>query len=164
MCPRPADLLDAEAIAAIYSQGIAERIATFETCPRSPADVLKWFSGRFPVVVVEQEEKVIAFAAAFEYSPRECYSGIAEASVYVDRAHRGRGAGRMAMNALMREAARRGFWKLMLKIFEENEASRSLARALGFREVGILERHAQVDGVWRNVVLAEKLLGLVKIR
>ena len=37
-------------------------------------------------------------------------------------------------------------------------ASRALLRALGFREVGVYERHGQLDGVWRDVVIVERLL------
>ena len=77
----------------IYNQGIEEGIATFETRPRTKADVRAWFGRRFPVVVVEADGEVVAFASTSEYRPRECYAGIAEFSVYVDRARRGRGAG-----------------------------------------------------------------------
>ncbi len=35
--------VDATEIARIYSQGIEDRIATFETHPQSKDDVLKWF-------------------------------------------------------------------------------------------------------------------------
>jgi len=30
--------------------------------------------------------------------------------------------------------------------------------AMGFREVGVYQRHGQLDGVWRDVVIVEKLL------
>jgi phosphinothricin acetyltransferase len=150
---------DASAIAAIYNQGVEERIATFETRPRTGAGIGKWLESRLPVVVVEADGRVIAFAATFEYGPRGCYAGIAEASLYVGRDYRRRGAGRLALTALMREAATLGFRKLLLKIFEENAPSISLFRSLGFRQVGVLERRAQLGGVWRNIVLADKLLG-----
>src|SRR5438045_4029400 len=76
---------------------------TFETRPRTAEDVLAWFDGRHPVVVVEEEGRVIAFASASAYRPRrECYAGVAEFSVYVARPCRGRGAGRLAMQALLR--------------------------------------------------------------
>jgi len=29
---------------------------------------------------------------------------------------------------------------------------------VGFREVGVYERHAQLDGVWRDVVIVERLI------
>jgi L-amino acid N-acyltransferase YncA len=84
--------------------------------------------------------------------------GIAEFAVYVAREARGRGAGRLAMQALLDAAAVAGFWKLVSRVFVENAPSRGLLRALGFREVGIYEKHGRLDGVWRDVVIVERLL------
>jgi L-amino acid N-acyltransferase YncA len=158
MHTRPATPADAAHIARIYNQGIADRIATFETRPRIESDIHEWFDGVHPVVAVEEEGALVAFAAAFPYRPRTCYAGIAEASVYVDRAFRGRGAGRMALQGLIAAAEAAGFWKLVSRIFVDNAASRRLVASLGFREVGIYEKHAQLDGVWRDVVIVEKLI------
>ncbi len=158
MNARAATPADAAAIARIYNEGIEERIATFETRLRTPADIERWFDGVHPIVVIEDDGEVIAFASTSMYRPRECYAGIAEFSVYAARAARGRGAGRAAMQALIEAAGQAGFWKLVSRVFVENEASRALLRSIGFREVGIYERHAQLDGVWRDVVIVEKLL------
>jgi phosphinothricin acetyltransferase len=149
---------DAAAIAVIYNQGIEDRMATFETRLRSAEDVRAWFDGRHPVVVVEDGGRVIAFAATSLYRPRACYAGVAEASVYVAREARGRGAGRLALNALCAAAKTAGFWKLVSRVFPENAASRALLRSAGWREVGVYEKHAQLDGVWRDVVIVERLL------
>jgi len=149
---------DAAAIAAIYNQGIEDRVATFETRPRSEADVRAWFDGVHPIVVVEDGGQIVAFAATSTYRPRDCYAGIAEYSVYVAREARGRGAGRLAMEALIVAAAAAGFWKLVSRIFPENTASLGLMRALGFREVGVYEKHGQLDGVWKDVVIVERLI------
>jgi phosphinothricin acetyltransferase len=151
---------DAQAIAEIYNQGIDDRIATFETAHRSADDISAWFGTRYPVIVVTEGDKgsVIAFASTSMYRPRECYAGIAEFSVYVARSARGRGAGRLAMEALIAEAERMGFWKLVSRVFPDNIASLKLLRTLGFREVGVYERHARLDGIWRNVVIVERLL------
>src|SRR5262249_39797929 len=92
---------DSEAIARIYNQGIEDRVATFETRARSAHDIRAWFDGVHPVVVVEESGQVIAFAATFSYRKRECYAGIAETSLYVAREARGRGVGRVAMQALL---------------------------------------------------------------
>lgn len=155
MRARAATSRDAEAIAAIYNEGIADGMATFETRLRTADDVRRW-GGRFPVVAVEDEAgTVIAFASTSEYRPRECYAGIAEFSVYVARAERGRGAGRLAMRALIDAARKAGFWKLVSRVFVENAASRALIRSVGFREVGVYERHAQLQGTWRDVVIVE---------
>ena len=150
---------DAAAIARIYNEGIDDRVATFETRHRTADDVVQWFDGRHPVVVVVDDHgDVIAFAATSMFRPRDCYAGIAEFSVYASRAARGRGAGRMAMEALFTAARDAGFWKLVSRVFVENAGSRGLLRAIGFREVGVYERHGQLDGEWRDVVIVEKLI------
>jgi len=155
---RPAGPDDVAAIAAIYNQGIEDRVATFETRLRTAPDILAWFDGRHPAVVVEQGGEVVAFASTSSYRPRECYAGIAEFSVYVARPARGQGLGRAALLALMRAAEAAGFWKLVSRIFVENAASRALVRSVGFREVGTYEKHGQLDGVWRDVVIVERLI------
>jgi L-amino acid N-acyltransferase YncA len=156
---RTAEPDDAAAIAAIYNQGIEDRIATFETRPRSADDVRTWFGGRFPIVVVENGDgEVIAFASTSEYRSRECYAGVAEFSVYVARSERRLGAGCLAMEKLIDDARNARFWKLVSRVFPENESSRALLRRLGFREVGTYERHARLDGAWRDTVIVELLL------
>jgi L-amino acid N-acyltransferase YncA len=158
MNTRPATPADAADIARIYNQGIEERVATFETRPRVAADIERWFDGVHPVVVVEDDSGTLAFASTSMYRTRECYAGIAEFSVYVAQEARGRGAGRLAMNALIDAARAAGFWKLLSRVFPENAASRALLQSVGFREVGVYRRHAQLDGVWRDVVIVERLL------
>jgi L-amino acid N-acyltransferase YncA len=158
MHARAATLDDAAAIARIYNQGIADRVATFETRPRSADDVRAWFDGVHPIVVAEEGETVVAFASTSSYRARECYSGIAEVSVYVARTARRQGAGRMALAALIERARQAGYWKLVSRIFPENHASVALIRSLGFREVGLYQKHGKVDGVWRDVIIVERLI------
>jgi L-amino acid N-acyltransferase YncA len=158
MQARPATRRDAEAIVRIYNEGIDERIATFETRPRAAAEIQAWLDGTHPMVVVEEDGVVISFANTSAYSTRGCYSGVAEFSVYAAREARGRGAGTLAMKALMEAAERAGFWKLVSRVFVENEPSRKLLLSLGFREVGVHEKHARLDGIWRDVVVVERLI------
>jgi L-amino acid N-acyltransferase YncA len=156
---RPARPADSTAMAAIYNQGIEDRVATFETRLRTAADVAGWFDGVHPIVVAEQGGEVIAFAATSTYRPRDCYRGIAEFSVYVAQPWRGCGVGRDVLAALLTVAEQAGYWKLVSRVFVENTASRRLLAALGFREVGIYEKHGQLDGLWHDVVIVERLLG-----
>lgn len=153
---------DAAAIARIYNEGIEERRATFETRLRDADEIRAWFDGPYPVVVVEDGAEdgpgVIAFAACSSYRPRDCYRHIAEFSVYAASGHRRRGAGRLAMEGLFGAARAAGLLKLVSRVFPENEGSRRLLGELGFREVGTYERHGRLDGVWRDVVIVEKLL------
>jgi phosphinothricin acetyltransferase len=162
MITRLAVARDAEAIARIYNQGIAERVATFETAPRTAAQIAAQLAEKgdhFPTVVVERDGHVLAWATAGAYRSRPAYAGVAEHSVYVDRAARGHGAGRTALDALFEAYAARGFWKLVSRIFPENTASLRLHERAGFRVVGIYRRHGKLDGAWRDCVIVEKLLG-----
>jgi phosphinothricin acetyltransferase len=152
---------DAAAIAAIYNEGIADRIATFETEPRTTEDIAARLAAggdHHPTVVVERNGAVIAWATAGPYRSRPAYAGVAEHSVYVARSARGSGAGRAALDALSRAYAQRGFWKLVSRIFPENTASLRLHERCGFRVVGIYQRHGKLEGQWRDCVIVERLL------
>jgi L-amino acid N-acyltransferase YncA len=158
---RLATTADAAAIAAIYNEGIADRIATFETEPRTAEQLATQIAekgDRFPTVVVERQGQVVAWAGAGAYRTRPAYAGVAEHSVYVARAARGAGAGRAALDALCRAYAERGFWKIVSRIFPENVASLALHERCGFRVVGVYERHGKLDGQWRDCVIVERLL------
>jgi L-amino acid N-acyltransferase YncA len=150
---------DAVRIAAIYNQGIEDRVATFETELRSTAQIGLWFSSGYPVFVAGEDEQIMAYAAAFPYRSRPCYEGVREFSIYVAREGRGKGFGRSALTALIDDAVSRGWWKLLSRVFPENMASRALLKSAGFREVGLYEKHAKLDGEWRDVVIVEKFLG-----
>ena len=159
---RLATIADAAAIARIYNQGIEERIATFETEPRTAAQIeaqLAEKGDRYPTIVVERGDDVLAWAGAGPYRTREAYRGVAEHSVYTARHARGAGAGRTALEALIREYEARGFWKLVSRIFPENRASLVLHERTGFRVVGVYRRHGRLDGEWRDCVIVERLLG-----
>jgi L-amino acid N-acyltransferase YncA len=159
MQARLATIADAAAIARIYNQGIEDRIATFETRPRRAEDVARWFDGAHPVVVVEEAGQIVGFASTSAYRPRECYAAIAEFSVYVARERRGAGVGRLALAHLIEAAAAAGLHKLVSRIFPENVASRAACRAAGFREVGVYREHGQLEGVWKDCVIVERIVG-----
>ena len=158
MNTRLATFADAAAIADIYNQGIATHLATFETVPRSTADVARWFETPYPVVVAEDETGVGAFAATSSYRPRACYAGIAEFMVYVALDKQQRGLGRAVLEVLFPVAAESGLYKLVSRVFTQNYASRRLLASVGFREVGVYERHGQIGGEWRDVVIVERFL------
>ncbi len=162
---RPARMDDAAAIAEIYNQGIRARIATFETEERSPEERRAWLAGhdeRHPVVVATtiegDSERVVGWAAADGYRTRACYAGVAEFSVYIHEAYRGRGVGVVLLTGLLDAAERAGLWKLLSRVFPENAASRALCAKVGFREVGVYQNHGKLDGVWKDTVIVERLI------
>jgi L-amino acid N-acyltransferase YncA len=158
---RAATIADAGAIAHIYNQGIEDRVATFETDPRSAAEIAAMLSERaatHPTVVAVRDGEVVGFAWTSTYRPRECYDGVAEFGVYVARDARRSGAGSVLLDGLANACRDKGFWKLVSRVFPENTASRALCAAAGFREVGVYRRHGRLDGAWRDVVIVERLL------
>ena len=62
------------------------------------------------------------------------------------------------MRALIAQAPAKGMTKFIARIFKENAASLSLCDRLGFRQVGVYEKHGQLDGEWRDCVIVELLL------
>ena len=142
-------------VARIFGEGIATRLATFET--EVPAWE-RWDAGhlRDHRLVAVAEGRVVGWAAVAPVSARPVYAGVVEASVYVEAAARGRGVGRLLLGELVRSTDRAGIWTVQAGIFPENEASLRLHEALGFVRVGLRRRIARLDGVWRDVVLLER--------
>jgi phosphinothricin acetyltransferase len=159
MIVRNATTSDAEAIAAIYNEGIEDRLATFETTPRSADDVRAWFADGLPFLVATRGDEVVGWARVSPYSDRCVYQGVGEHGVYVARAGRGGGVGRTLLAALCEQSERAGLYKLTSRIFSDNAASRAAHVAAGFREVGVQRRHGRLDGRWIDCVLVERLLG-----
>jgi L-amino acid N-acyltransferase YncA len=140
-------------VARIFEEGIRAG-ATFAT---KPTTWEIWDERHSLRVVAESEGDVLGWAALTPVSPRHVYRGVAESSVYVAEAARGRGIGRALMQELIDRAERQGIWTIEASMFPENEASLELHRALGFRVVGTRERIGQHrDGMWRDTVLLER--------
>jgi L-amino acid N-acyltransferase YncA len=156
---RAAAAADAPAIAAIYNEGIADRVATFETRERSADEVREWLEQRLPFLVATVDGEVVAWARVAPYSDRCVYAGVGEHGVYVARAARGTGVGRRLLAELCAAAEAAGLYKLMSRIFADNVSSIAAHAAAGFEVVGVQRRHGRLDGEWKDCVLVERLLG-----
>ena len=152
---------DAVAVLAIYAEGIASGHATFQTELPSWAD---WDAAHLPtprLVAREPNDTVLGWCALSPISRRAVYRGVAEESVYVAAAARGRGVGRALLQAMVLESEAAGLWMLQTGIFPENTASLGLHEACGFRVLGVRERIGQHHGRWRDVVFLERRSRLV---
>ena len=154
---RPAALADSGAIAGIYNQGIAERVATFDTDEITAESVAGWLDGE-PLLVAELDGRVVGWTRAVRSSEQCAQRGVGEYTIYLDRDARGRGIGQRLLDALVAAAEDAGYWKLQGRLFTTNEASRALAHRCGFREVGVYERHGRLDGEWKDLLIVERLL------
>jgi len=156
---RPATPADATSVAAIYNEGIEDRLATFETRPREPDEVGEWLEDGLPFLVADDGDRVLGFARVSAYSDRCVYEGVGEHGVYVARAARGRGLGRRLLDELCTASEQAGLYKLTSRVFTDNAPSRAVHAAAGFHEVGVQRRHGRLDGRWKDCVLVERLLG-----
>lgn len=152
---------DAAAIAAIYNQGIRDRVATLETEERTAEERAAWLAAhdaRHPVYVAVMDGAVVAWGSLNLFNPRPAYQWVADFSVYVDGTMRGHGLGGRMLDHLIAEATRLGFHKLVLAAFPFNEAGMRLYQSRGFRTVGIYQEQGQLDGEWVDTIIMERML------
>ncbi|MGO9118632.1 MAG: N-acetyltransferase family protein [Desulfomonilaceae bacterium] len=147
-------------VRSIYEEGIATRNATFEA--EAPTWE-HWDAAHIHAcrVVARAGSAVLGWGALSQVSPRECYMGVAEVSVYVRESARGHGVGRALLEHLVAASEAVGIWTLQGATFPENTASLRLQASCGFRVIGRRERIAQMNGVWRDTVLTERRSGKV---
>lgn len=155
---RQMDQSDFEKIVSIYNLVIEERIATFNVELIDSKSVKLWDEEGI-VLVAEFDHEVIGFVRSYPYSTRTCYHGISEFSIYIQKSSRRFGVGDLLMKRFLELLEEEGKWKVISRVFPENLPSLNLLRKHGFREAGKLLRHASLDGVWRDVVIVERLLG-----
>jgi phosphinothricin acetyltransferase len=171
---------DAAAICHIYNQGIEDRIATLETELRTPDERRQWLaarSPRHPVIVAELTQPAttsnspptsrseqaplattIAWGSLNAFNPREAYRYVADFSIYVERAYRGKGVGKVVLGRLIELAREQGYHKMVLSAFPYNSAGMALYERVGFRTVGIYKEQGLLDGRWVDTIVMEKLL------
>ncbi len=144
-----------DAVRAIYEQGIATGNATLET---SVPDWSAWDREHLatPRLVALAGDHVAGWAALSPVSGRCVYGGVAEVSVYVGDAWRGRGIGLRLLQQLVAQSEANGIWTLQAGILPENTASLALHERAGFRRIGVREKLGKLKGAWRDVVLLER--------
>jgi phosphinothricin acetyltransferase len=156
---RPAD---AARIAEIYNQGIEESETTMETATRTAADILALMCRpRYYLFVAEWGGTIFGWSSLSPDRDHPFYEGVGDVRVHISRSARSQGLGRLLVRAVVECAAEHGFHKLVGRIASTNESSRRLCRALGFREIGVHEKHGRVGSRWIDVVLVEKIVGEV---
>ena len=151
-----------EQVRAIYAEGMATGLATFETVVPSWE---RWDSGHLSCcrLIAREGETIKGWAALSPVSARSVYAGVAEVSVYVGERYRGEGVGRALLEALVRDSEQSRLWMLQAAIFAENKASVRLHARCGFRVVGTRERIARLNGRWLDTILMERRSQIVGV-
>jgi phosphinothricin acetyltransferase len=139
----------------IYEEGIATGNATFQNAVPSGEEWDKTHIGNCRLVAIENN-RISGWAALTAVSGRCVYAGVAEVSIYVAAAARGKGLGKKLLQALIKESESNNYWTLQAGIFPENKASIRIHEECGFRIIGSRERIGQMNGVWRDTLLLER--------
>ena len=140
----------------IYEAGIETKMATFEST--APESYEEWFGQANPhcSFVAYEDHQILGWCKITPVSKRNVYRGVGEVSIYIDKHAKGKGIGDLLLKHMIITSEKEGYWTLESKIFKENVASLNLHKKNGFRIVGIREKIAQLDGVWKDNVLLER--------
>lgn len=161
---------DIPAIAAIYSDAVLHGTASYELDPPDEAEMIRrWtdLTGRgFPYLVAEREGTILGYAYAGPYRPRPAYRYMVEDSIYVRPEAQGAGIGRALLAELIARCEASGFRQMVAVIGDGTTGSPSVAlhRALGFREIGVIEASGFKHGRWLDTMLMQRALGPGKAR
>jgi phosphinothricin acetyltransferase len=110
------------------------------------------------VLVAEAAGEVVGWGSLNSFNPRHAYDHVADFSLYVDRAWRGRGVGSRLLATLIERARALGYHKLVLSAFPTNAGGMLVYQRAGFREVGIYKEQGLLDGRWVDTIVMEKIL------
>jgi phosphinothricin acetyltransferase len=157
---RKATLDDLAAITEIYNQAILKTTATFDTEPKSLEEQKVWFESygpKYPVIVAEEDGKVIGWVSLSKWSDRCAYSDTAEISLYIDEKERGKGIGRKLLETIVLEGEKAGLHSIIARIAEGNEMSIHLHQSVGFEHIGIMKEVGRKFGRLLDIYLIQKI-------
>jgi L-amino acid N-acyltransferase YncA len=157
---RKATLDDLAGIIEIYNEAILKTVATFDTEPKTLEEQEKWFmkhGAKNPVIVAEEKDVIVGWAALSEWSDRCAYADAAEVSLYVKKEHQGRGIGRRLLENLVEKGKEVGFHTIIARIAEGNQISVHLHKSLGFEHIGIMREVGRKFGRLLDVHLMQKI-------
>jgi len=147
-------------ITEIYNDAIKTTTATFDTTPKTIEEQRLWFQDhgtKNPLMVAEQDDRIIAWGALSRWSDRCAYTDTAEVSLYVTEPYQGKGIGTRLLTQLLEEGRRQGLHAVLARITEGNTPSVSLHESLGFFPIGVMKEVGVKFGKRLDVHLLEKL-------
>lgn len=160
---RTASRDDAAAVAAIYAYHVAHGTASFDTEPRSEADVAariaECATRGWPFLVVETVGDILGYAYATQFRDRPAYRSTCENSIYIAPQAIGRGVGTLLLAALIEASERAGFRQMIAVVGGGEPASVALHLKAGFREAGRMKSVGRKHGRWLDTVYLQLSLG-----
>ncbi len=158
--PTDATEEDAPGILAIFNDVIANTTAVYREEPVALEERLAWMKSRvaagYPVLVVRDGNGVAGFASFGEFRAWPCYRHTVEHTVHVRTDERGKGLGRILVEALLGRARNLGKHILVAGIDADNAVSLRLHARLGFKEVGRFREVGRKFDRWLDLVFLQR--------
>ena len=152
---RHAQTADLGAVLDIYNDAILHTTSVYYYKPHTIEVMVPWYEEKvrdgFPVLVFEENDRVIGFATFGPFRARPAYKYTVEHSVYVHKDYRGRGVGTRLMMDLIKIANEREYATMVAGIDSSNEGSRIMHENLGFTNCGTVKRVGYKFGKWLDV-------------
>ncbi|MCH9808988.1 MAG: GNAT family N-acetyltransferase [Alphaproteobacteria bacterium] len=162
---RPARPADLEAITAIYADAVENSLVTWDYDAPTIEQMRRRYEDRtaegYPFIVSETTAGSIqGYASGGPFHPQSGFRFVIENSIYIAAQYRRQGLGQLLLQALIEEAANRGFRHMIAGIsMPGGEASLAFHEALGFKNVGTLPSVGWKHGQWLSAVYLHRALG-----
>jgi len=152
---RYAQSADLSAILDIYNDAILNTTSVYDYQPHTLEDRVSWYEKKatdgYPVLVFEEDNRVIGFASYGPFRAWPAYKYTIEHSVYVHKDHRGKKVGLRLMKKLIEVANSKGYAIMVAAIDSNNKTSIIMHKNLGFSKCGIIKKAGFKFGKWLDL-------------
>lgn len=139
----------------IYNDAILNTTAVYAYKPQTLESRQIWYEQKrvegFPILVCEQDNKVVGFATFGHFRAWPAYKYSIEHSVYVDKEYRKKGIGTSLMKELIANAKESEYMTLIAGIDEANEESIAMHKNFGFVHSGTIRKVGFKFNKWLNL-------------
>ncbi|WP_445491030.1 GNAT family N-acetyltransferase [Niallia sp. 03133] len=146
---------DLPEILEIYNDAILNTTAIYDYTPHTLEDRKKWYKQKreagFPILVMEEDNKVVGFATYGTFRPWPAFKYSIEHSVYVHKDARKKGIGTILLKELISIAEKEGYKTIVAGIDADNEKSIIVHKKLGFYHSGTIHNAGYKFGKWLNL-------------
>lgn len=160
---------DAERLVEIYGYYVACTAVSFEYDVPSVEEFrrrIERVSSFYPYLAAEVDGRIIGYAYAHEFGERKAYSWSAETTIYIDRAVRRSGIGRLLYTELEKALKKMNITNLYARVAAVDEEDEYLSHdsirfhtRMGYREAGRLKNCGYKFSRWYDMVYMERIIG-----
>lgn len=153
---------DAPEILSIYRYYVEHTSITFETTVPTPEEFatrIQEAVNFFPYLVATEDGRIVGYAYAHEFHPRQAYRWTVETSIYIAQEHRGQHIGKQLYTELLGLLTAQGFQNVCAVVTIPNAPSMAFHTSLGFETGNLLPNFGYKLGSWHGVAYLYRSLG-----